>query len=495
MALTLLALIRTIGDMSATAPRFGRAPGAWPLLGHVVVLQRRPLALLDSLPAHGDLVEIRLGPRPAYVVCHPGLARQVLTDFRLFDRTGLVYARVRTAMGNGLASAAHQDHRRQRLIMQPAFRREHLRGYVAVMRQEIAATMQAWHDGDRVDLVDEMFALTTTIALRALFSSHLDPARAEVLRRAFDTFLRGIYTRAVLPLAGRLPTPGNLRYARAVATWRAQVSDLIESYRQSGADCGDLMSRLLAARDDEDRGLSDAELADQIAVLMLAGGETTSAAVTWSWHLLTTHPDILQAVQNETDAVLGGEVADWDHLPRLDLTARVVREALRLYPPAWVLPRTCTRPATLAGRTLPAGAMIVFSPYILHRRADQYPHPTRFDPARWLTPTPRHRTSYLPFGAGATRCIGEEFGLAEATLILATTAARWTLTPAAGTPVSPAARAVLVPRTFPVHLSARAASGGNTSSVRNGIPRHPRSGLPCRPSFVSDSSFLPSYVV
>jgi cytochrome P450 len=441
--------------MPATAPQFGRAPGAWPLLGHVVALQRRPLALLDSLPAHGDLVEVRLGPRPAYVVCHPGLARQVLTDFRLFDRTGLVYERVRTAMGNGLASAAHTDHRRQRLIMQPAFRHEHLRGYAAVMRQEITATMASWHDGAHVDLVDEMFTLTTTIALRALFSSQLDPARAEHLRRAFDTFLRGIYTRAVLPLAGRLPTPGNRRYRKAVATWRAQVSALVENHRQSGADRGDLMSRLLAARDDEDQGLSDTELADQIAVLMLAGGETTSAAVTWSWHLLTTHREILQAVQAETDTVLGGDIAGWDHLPRLDLTARVVREALRLYPPAWVLPRTCTRPVTLAGRTLPPGAMIVFSPYILHRRPDQYPHPTRFDPARWLTPAPEHRTSYLPFGAGATRCIGEEFGLAEATLILATTAARWNLIPDPGTRVSPAARAVLVPRAFPVHLSSR----------------------------------------
>jgi cytochrome P450 len=441
--------------MPTTAPRFGRAPGAWPFLGHVVALQRRPLALLDSLPAHGDLVEVRLGPRPAYVVCHPGLARQVLTDLRGFDRTGLVYERVRTAMGNGLASAAHADHRRQRLIMQPAFRREHLRGYVAVMRQEITAAMENWHDGDRVDLVDEMFTLTTTIALRALFSSQLDPAQAERLRRAFDTFLRGIYTRAVLPLAGRLPTPGNRRYARAVATWRAQVTELIETYRQSGADRGDLMSRLLAARDDEDQGLSDTELADQIAVLMLAGGETTSAAVTWSWHLLTTHPEILAAVQTETGAVLGGDVAGWDHLARLDLTARVVREALRLYPPAWVVPRTCTRPVTLAGRTLPAGSMVVFSPYILHRRADQYPQPTRFDPARWLTPAPEHRASYLPFGVGATRCIGEEFGLAEATLILATTAARWTLTPDPGTLISPAARAVLVPRAFPVHLSAR----------------------------------------
>ena len=441
--------------MPATELRFGRAPGAWPLLGHIVALQRRPLALLDSLPAHGDLVEIRAGPRPAYVVCHPGLARQVLTDFRTFDRTGLVYERIRSALGNGLASAAHQDHRRQRLIMQPAFRREHLRGYVAVMRQEITTAMDNWHDGDQIDLVDEMFTLTTTIALRALFSSQLDPARAERLRRAFDVFLRGIYTRAILPLAGRLPTPGNRRYTRAVATWRAQVSELIDSYRQSGADRGDLMSRLLAARDEEDRGLSDTELADQVAVLMLAGGETTSAAVTWSWHLLTTHPEILAAVQAETDAVLDGAVAGWDHLPRLDLTARVVREALRLYPPAWALPRVCTRPVTLAGRTLPPGTMVVFSPYILHRRPDLYPHPARFDPARWLTPAPDHRASYLPFGAGATRCIGEEFGLAESTLILATTAARWTLSPDPGTPVSPATRAILVPRAFPVHLSAR----------------------------------------
>jgi len=167
-----------------------------------------------------------------------------------------------------------KDHRRQRLVMQPAFRHEHLRGYVAVMRHEITAVMESWHDGDSVDLVEQMFTLTTTIALRALFSSHLDPARAERLRRAFDTFLRGIYTRAVLPLAGRLPTPG--------------------------ADRGDLMSRLLA------------------------DGETTSAAVTWSWHLLTTHPEILVAVQAETDAVLGGDVADWDHLPRLHLTVRAV---------------------------------------------------------------------------------------------------------------------------------------------------------------------------
>ena len=451
--------------MPANALRSGRAPGAWPFLGHAVAVLRRPLPLLDSLPAHGDLVEIRLGTRPAFVLCHPDLVRRVLTDFRGFDRAGYGYERVRAAMGNGLATAGHQDHRRQRLVMQPAFRHEHLRGYVAVMSQEITTTLGNWPDGEVIDLVEEMFTLTTTVALRALFSSRLDPDQAERLRRAFDVFLRGIYARAALRLAGRLPTPGNRRYARAVTYWRAQVGELIDACRQAGADTGshedrgdpiDLMSRLLAARDEQGQGLSAAELADQVAVIMLAGGETTSSAVAWSWHLLAGHPDIAAALHAEADAVLGHDVAGWDHLPRLDLTARVVREALRLYPPGWIIPRVCTGPVTLAGRTLPAGSIVVFSPYVLHRRPDLYPDPHRFDPDRWLTPAPELRASYLPFGAGATRCIGEEFGLAEATLIVASIAARWTLTPEPGSTVAPAARAVLVPRTLPVRLAARA---------------------------------------
>jgi pentalenene oxygenase len=432
----------------------GRAPGGWPLLGHVVALQRRPLRLLDSLPAHGDLVEVRLGPRPAFVICHPDLARQVLTDFRTFDRTGLIYDRVRLAMGNGLASATQPDHRRQRLIMQPAFRHEHLRGYAAVMEQEITAVMSGWSDGDVVDLVDEMFRLTSGVALRALFSSELGAGEAGSLRQALDVFLKGIYIRAMLPLAGRLPTPGNRRYARAVAHWRGQVSALIDRCRRAGPGRGDLMSRLLAARDDQGAGMSDAELADQVAVLLLAGAETTSTAVVWSWHLLSSHPGILAALHAETDAVLGRDVAGWDHLPRLDLTARVVREALRLYPPAWAIPRTCVRETSLAGRTLPAGSIVVFSPYVLHRRPDVFPQPDRFDPDRWTAPA-AHRTSFLPFGAGATRCIGEEFGLTEATLVLASVAARWNLSRPPGATVSPAARAVLVPKAFPVRLSRR----------------------------------------
>ncbi len=438
--------------------RSGRAPKAWPLLGHVVALLRRPLEFLGSLAEHGDLVEIRLGPRRAFVLCHPDLAHQVLTDFRAFDRTGPVYDRVRLAMGSGLATVPHQDHRRQRLIMQPVFRHEHLRGYVAVMRDEVTTAMAGWRDGDRLDMVDEMFKLTTTIALRALFSSQIGSRDADELRAAFDVFLRGTYARAALPAAGRLPTPGNRRYEAALSGWRDQVRDLIDGYRRAGSGREDLMARLLAARDDEGAALTDEELSDQVAVLLLAGGETTSAALVWSLSLLERHPDILAALHAEVDTVLGGEVADWEHLPRLELTGRVVRETLRLYPPAWIIPRTSVRDIELAGRTVPAGSMVLFSPYVLHRRDDLYPRPHRFEPDRWLDPAggaAAPRGSFLPFGAGATKCIGEEFGSAEATLVLASLVARWRLVPEAGDTVPQAARAVLVPRTLPVRLSQR----------------------------------------
>lgn len=442
------------------AMRYGRAPGGLPLLGHFGALRRRPLDFLDSLPAHGDLVEIRLGPRPAFVLCHPELAHRVLTDFRGFDRTGPVYDKVRTAMGSGLATVPYEDHRRQRLVMQPAFRHEHLRGYVEVMRDEIGAAMDGWREGDRVELVEAMFQLTTTVALKTLFSARIDAREAEELRAAFDVFLRGIYTRAALPVTGRLPTPGNVRYARALARWRGRVEHLIADYRRAGEDRGDLMSRLLAARDDEGTAMTDEELSDQVAVLLLAGGETTSSAVVWSLHLLTEHPEVLAAVHAEADAVLAGELGGWEHLALLDVTSRVVREALRLYPPAWIIVRTAVRDTRLAGRDLPAGSMVLFSPYILHRRPDTHTRPHTFDPDRWL-PRPAGspaaaRGSYLPFGAGATKCLGEEFGVAEATLVVASIAARWRLSPEArGGGVSASARVVLVPKTFPVRLSAR----------------------------------------
>jgi cytochrome P450 len=211
------------GPIAEDGPRFGRAPGAWPLLGHFLALQRHPLRFLDTLADCGDLVEIRLGPRRAYMLCDPALVHRVLTDFRGFDRTGMLYDRVRDALGNGLATAAYRDHQRQRLIMQPAFRHEHLRGYAAVMQHEITAVMDGWREGACVDMVEEMFKLTMSVTLRALFSSQIGPRDAARLREA---------QRGPAPLAGPAPADPD-----ALHRYFAQPQALDVSAKPPG-DCG-----------------------------------------------------------------------------------------------------------------------------------------------------------------------------------------------------------------------------------------------------------------
>lgn len=452
---------------------FVQAPGAQPLLGHFLPLLRDPLRFMDSLRGRGDLVAIRVGPLRFAVVCDPVLAHEVLTDLRTFDRTGPVYDRTRRAMGSGVATATYADHRRQRLIMQPAFHARHLAGYAEVMRHQTGTLVGGWQDGEVVDMVEEMFRLTTSIALRALFSTRLDPADAEKLRSAFEVFLRGSYTQLALPSLGRLPLPANRRYQAALRQWRTQVRDLIARHRGAAGDQHDLMARLLDARGDDGEGMSDEELCDQVAVLLIAGAETTSAALTWAMYLLCTHPEVLDAVSAESGRVLGGAVAGWAHLPDLELTARVIKEALRLYPPSWLLPRTATREARLGAHVVPAGTMVLVSQYLLHRDPDVFADPDRFDPGRWLAPgrfaaesappATRPRSSskshhaYVPFGGGPTKCLGEQFATAEAVLALASVLARWTpqlLDSRAAR--KPDCRLVMLPRHLPVRLAARA---------------------------------------
>ncbi len=443
------------------AARHGRAPGAWPLVGHLPQLYARPLPFLDTLARYGDLVEVRIGRRSAFVVCHPDLARQVLADGRTFDRAGLLFERIRTAMGNGLATCVHTDHLRQRPMVQPAFRQDRLRGYVPLMRQEISTALDRWSDGQVVDVVDEMFSLTTAVAVRTLFSHSLDARSAAVLRDCLDVFLRGSYTRALLPALEKLPLPANIRYANALTRWRFEVSRIIDEHRSSApaADHPDLLSALLAARDEHGGALSEQELHDQVAVLVLAGAETTSAVLAWSLHLLAAAPQAQAQLHTEADTVLGGRAASWEDLPRLEHTTRVIRETLRLLPPAWLLPRTAVRDTELAGQRIPAGSTVAYSPYIVHRRSDLHPDANRFLPERWqhrddgTTGVPKG--AFLAFGAGRTKCVGETFGLTEAVLALASIAARWTLTPLPHSRARALPRSVLSARTLPMRLSHR----------------------------------------
>ncbi|MEV7938956.1 cytochrome P450 [Kitasatospora sp. NPDC088264] len=432
------------------------APGALPLLGHAPAFVRRPLEFVAGLPAHGDLVRLRLGPLDAYVACHPELVRQLLTEDRTYDKGGLVLDKAREVFGDGLATCPAAAHRRQRRMLQPAFHRDRLPGYAAMMAEEIAGTTASWSDGDVVDVPAAMYRLTTAVTARCLFAAH-ERAGALPVHDSMDVITRGVGRRVMMPLPGadRIPTPGNRRFRRARQDLKEVTWRLIADYRAAGTDHDDLLSMLLSARDEDGRGLTDAEIHDQVVTFLLAGMETTAATLSWAWTLLAAHPAIRDRLHAELDTVLDGRPARHEDLPALPLTARVVTETLRLYPPVWILSRVVAADAELGGHRVPAGATILFSPYLLHRRADVFACPARFDPDRWLTNTRPSPGTYAPFGLGPRRCIGDVFGTTEAALAIATIAARWTVTPTPGRPVRPTRSSSLSPRPFTATLARR----------------------------------------
>ncbi|KAB2346910.1 cytochrome P450 [Actinomadura rudentiformis] len=436
----------------------GSAPWAVPVLGHAYQLGRRPLDFLDSLPAHGDLVQIKLGPWRAHVLCHPDLVHQVLVDDRTFDKGGPFIDRFRDVVGDSLGTCRHRDHRRQRRLVQPAFHRRRMPGYGAVASERIDAVIRSWQHGQMIDVPAEMHDLTMATVTRTLFANAVEAPLITEIGRCVEAVTRGVARRVVLPvtLIGKIPTTGNRRFDRARDRLHRLTGGLIADYRRAGVDHGDLLSMLLTTEDDDGPGMTDEEIHDQVLMFFLAAVEATPALLSWACYLLGRHPEIQARLQDEADAVLAGSVAEHDDLPRLGLTQRVVTETLRLYPPGWLLTRTTTADVELAGHPVPAGTTIVFSPYLLGRRAELFPDPGRFDPDRWLDGEMRlPRGAFVPFGEGARKCIGDGFAKNQAALTLASIAARWRLQLTPSFRVRAAWRAVLAPRSLPMRPARR----------------------------------------
>lgn len=457
------------------------APRTLPLLGHAPELLRDPLAFLRSLPAAGDLVEVRLGTHRMLMVCTPGLTRKVLTDSRTFDKGGPFYKRIREVFGNGLGSCPHAEHQRQRRLVQPAFSPHRYAAYAAVMTDRIGQVLDDWRDGTPLDVFAEMQRITGYTSLATMLA-HQDvrPEELPPLLDDLNTAVRGVFWRMFLPSAlERLPLPANRRHARVIARMDARMSSFVGRYRASPGDHQDLMSALIRTTDPEATDarkarLSDQELVDQLKTFFVAGADSTASVIAWALHLVSGSPRVAAELHREVDEVLAGRVATYADLPRLEATGRVITETLRLYPPGWLLTRTATCGTELGGVPVGVGSTVAISPYLIHHHAGVHPEPEVFRPERWAdrggtgTAEPAVDGSMVPFAAGARKCIGDTFAVTQATLTLATVAARWTLRTAPGARPRPALSALLVPKDLRMIPTARARRSGPRAPTEAG---------------------------
>ncbi|MEV5954996.1 cytochrome P450 [Streptomyces sp. NPDC051987] len=440
----------------------GTAPGIFPLLGNGIALYRRPLAFLNSLPAHGDLVEIRLGPRRAWMVCHPELAHEMLTDPHTFDKGGPLYDRLGKLMGDGLVTCRQPAHRDRRRLLQPAFRPSHAAAYTELVAGEAESVCEEWQPGRAVPVSEAMTTLTTRVISRVLLSDSLDDATSAEVRDCLADVVRGLFVRTVVPVDAlfRLPTPANRRYRRALARLHAVIDTTIAE-RRRGTPRDDILGTLLtpAPGDGGARALTDQEVHDHLITLLLTGAETSALSLAAAFSLLARDPEAEQRLHAELDTVLpGGRRPGPADLPHLVRTRCVVTETLRHSSPGWLFTRVTTRETEFAGCRLPAGATVLYSPYLLHHDPSSFPDPERFDPDRWLPgrPTAEQRRATMPFSAGNRKCLGDEFAMVELTVALATIAGRVRLRHLPGHTTRPPRPAItLGPRSLVMTCEAR----------------------------------------
>lgn len=403
--------------------------------------RRNPIAFLERVHRqHGDVARWRFGPRRLYLLAHPEMVRDVLvTRHRNFIKSKALQ-RARVVLGEGLLTSEGEHHLRQRRMAQPAFHRERIAALGEQMVAFATQTAEAWRGGVEMDLPREMNRLTLAIAGKTLFGADVQAEADEIgraLTHALEAFKR--LTNPLGPLLDRLPLPTTLRVRRASERLDATIYRMIARRRASGEDRGDLLSMLLAARDDEGDGgaMSDRQLRDEALTLFLAGHETTANALSWTWHLLALHPDAEAALHAEVDAVLAGRAPRVDDLPRLPFTRAVLAESMRLRPPAWTMGREPLEAFEAGGYRIRAGSVVLLSPWLVHHDPRWWADPERFDPARWSAEreAEQPRFAYFPFGGGPRKCIGEGFAWTESILVLATLAQRWTLRHAPGATV------------------------------------------------------------
>jgi cytochrome P450 len=405
--------------------------------GNAVRLRRDEISFYRSMVReYGNIVRFRLGPFTANLLTHPDAIESVLVGRNHDVHKSPFYEAMKRVLGEGLLTSEDDLHKRQRRMIQPIFHHKRIKEYGEAMVDYGVRYRDRWQEGQELDFHEEMMGLTLAIVGSTLFGADVERDAPDVGRAmksmlgALDNllvFLLFMVGGSVADRVEELPLPSMRRYRAGRDDLFGVIQRMIDEKRAGDGAGSDLLTSLLAAKEEDGSGMSDQQIRDEAVTIFLAGHETTAVALSWTFALLARHPQVAEKLHAELDEVLGENTPTVDDLPRLEYTRRVLSESMRLFPPAWMVGRQAINDLQLLGYDVPAGTVLLLSPYLLQRDARWWPDPRRFDPDRWSPEqeATRPKYAYFPFGGGPRLCIGESFAWMEGELLIATIAQRW----------------------------------------------------------------------
>lgn len=430
---------------------------SWHPLGHLLRFRSDALGLFMAGMARGDVVRIRAGTRTIIAAYHPDHVHHVLVHRAAnYEKKTRGYVVLRELLGQGLLTSEGEVWRRQRRIAQPAFQQQRLAGFAPTMVRAAEDLADRWEEvakrGETFDMAEVMGRLALRIAGETLFSMDIS-GESDAVGRALSEVLGGFIRGVTNPLSKLFPLT-RYRHKRAMRTLDQVVRGIVARRRAEGGGGDDLLGLFMSARDPETgEAMSDERLRDEVLTMLLAGHETTANALAWTFYRLSQHPLVDARLGEELEAVLGGGPLQLQRQADLTWTDLVLRESLRLHPPAWVESRKAVEADELGGYRVPAGGFVFLSQYAIHRNPRLWSDPERFDPERFLPErqvcpdgSPRPKLAWFPFGAGQRKCIGENFAMMEAKILVALLARRYRFALAPGAVVAGDPSVTLRPR-------------------------------------------------